>query len=418
MVTNVAVAWIPNTVTTTKSTASSSTCQQTFRLTAIRGNDGEHDIGDNSQRITTQGPSMPTSGRRQLLQEWTAGVVAAATSTAATFVLPAFATDDEAVLVAAVLAPVELTPISPDARKFFNEGRALESQGNMAAAQRLYNKVTKISPRFVYGWSNLGNTQVAIGDLLEADNNYSKAIELCKESSADATAQGFGVKKCTDLYILLLNRGSVRLNTPGRKEDALADLRQANNLRDRPDAVVLQNLARAEEMNGYYSMADKNYNLAISMTANEVNPFWLRSAMVKLQVGDLKGGRDLLKRVEIRFPDAPEVKAASATFLWAMQKQQQPQQSPATAALLTTSTSTSTTTTTTADAAAPKPEINYQIDAQRKFLEIPDRQRLKFIDPKYLEETVAWPPLMIEGVTSIARVVGDYKKLDSPSTSE
>jgi len=409
MVTNVAVAWIPNTVTTTTTKST----ETTFRLTAVRGNDGEeHNIGDNTSQ-----QRMPTSGRRQLLQEWTAGAVAAATSTASAFVLPAFAADDE--VAAAALSPVELTPLSTDAKKFFNEGRALESQGNMAAANRLYNKVTKISPRFVYGWSNLGNTQVAIGDLLEADNNYSKAIELCKESSAGADAQGFGVKKCTDLYILLLNRGTVRLNTPGRKEEALADLRQANNLRERPDAVILQNLARAEEINGYYSMADKNYNLAISMTANEVNPFWLRSAMVKLQVGDLQGGRDLLKRVEVRFPDAPEVKAASATFLWAMQKQKQ--QPPAATALLTTpatpTLTTAKTATTDAAAAAPKPEVNYQIDAQRKFLEIPDRARLKFIDPKYLEETVAWPPIMIEGVTSIARVVGDYKIKDPPPTT-
>lgn len=323
-----------------------------------------------------------------------------------TILPPAFAFGDD-FPTSTGLSPVELTPLSKDAKKFFNEGRALESQGNMAAAQRLYNKVTKISPRFVYGWSNLGNTQVAMGDLPQADDNYSKAIELCQESSADADAQGFGIKKCNDLYVLLLNRGSVRLNTPGRKEDALRDLRQASTLRDRPDAVVLQNLARAEEMNGYFSMADKNYNLAISMTANEVNPYWLRSAMVKLQMGDVKGGRDLLKRVENRFPDAPEVKAASATFLWAMAKEQQQN----------TSSSEDDSTTADAAAAAPKPVVNYQIDAQRKFLEIPDRQRLKFIDPQYLDETVAWPPIMIEGVTSIARIVGDYKSVSSSSSS-
>jgi len=341
----------------------------------------------------------PTSSRRQVFHDLTAGVVAVAT-TVSTSVLPAFA-DEETIVE---LGPVELTPASPDAKKLFNQGRGLESQGNMFAAQRLYAKVTKISPRFVYGWSNLGNTQVALGDLEDADENYSQAIDLCRESSADAAAQGFGVKKCTDLYVLLLNRGTVRLNTPGRKEDALADLRQANALRERPDAVVLQNLARAEEMNGFYSMADKNYNLAISMTANEVNPFWLRSAMVKLQIGDLRGGRDLLKRVEVRFPDAPEVKAASATFLWAMQKQQQNPQQSAAAAMLSNSVASPP-----AAEAAPKPEVDYIIDAQRKFLEIPDRARLRFIDPKYLEETIAWPPAMIEGVTTIARNVGDYK---------
>eukprot|EP00536_Pseudo-nitzschia_multiseries_P016790 jgi/Psemu1/222658/e_gw1.1238.6.1 len=296
--------------------------------------------------------------------------MAVAATAALSPVQPAGAESDTA-----PLPPVEVTPISSDAKKLFNEGRALESQGNMIAAQRLYGKVTKISPRFIYGWSNLGNTQVALGDLPAADENYSKAIALCKESSAEATAQGFGVKKCGDLYVLHLNRGTVRLNTPGRKEEALSDLRIANSLRERPDAVILQNLARAEELNGQFTMADKNYNLAISMTANEVNPFWLRSAMVKLQLGDIQGGRDLLKRVENRFPDAPEVKAASATFF--------------------------------ADAAS-KPD--YLVDAQRKFLEIPDRQRLRFIDPKYLEGTIAWPPLMIEGVTTIARNVGDYNR--------
>ena len=53
-----------------------------------------------------------------------------------------------------VLAPPSLAEestvevaASGDAKKLFNEARALESQGNMAAAQRLYSKVTKISPR-------------------------------------------------------------------------------------------------------------------------------------------------------------------------------------------------------------------------------------------------------------------------------
>ena len=163
-----------------------------------------------------------------------------------------------------------------DARKLFNEGRALESQGNMAAAQRLYSKVTKIAPRFVYGWSNLGNTQTAFGDLDAAEESYTTAVELCNESLR-TTEEGFGKPRCSDLYILLLNRGSLRLNN-GREKDALADLQQAASLRGRPDALVLQNLARAKELNGMYAQADRDYTTAISMTANEVNPFWLRSA--------------------------------------------------------------------------------------------------------------------------------------------
>jgi tetratricopeptide (TPR) repeat protein len=154
-------------------------------------------------------------------------------------------------------------------------------------------------------------------------------------------------------------------------KEALKDLQQASVLRERPDAVVLQNLARAKELNGLYSQADKDYNLAISMTANEVNPFWLRSSLVKFQQGDFKEGFDLLKRVENRFPEAPEVRAAYATFL---------------------------------------AEKGNQIAAQQKFLEIPDRQRLKYSDIDYLTKVISWPPAMIDGISSLATAVGDKRK--------
>jgi len=256
-----------------------------------------------------------------------------------------------------------------DARKLFNEGRALESQGNMAAAQRIYTKVTKVSPRFIYGWSNLANTEVAFGDLTSAEENYSKAIDLCKESIGDGEEK-FGVPRCSDMYVLRLNRGTVRLNNDMPKE-ALKDLQQASILRERPDAIILQNLARANEVNGLYNQADKDYNLAISMTANEVSPFWLRSAIVKFQVGNTKEGFDILKRVENRFPEAPEVRAAYAIFLAAN---------------------------------------GDQIAAQRKFLEIPDRQRLRYSDSNYLVKVISWPPAMIDAISKLAQAIGDDKR--------
>jgi tetratricopeptide (TPR) repeat protein len=208
-----------------------------------------------------------------------------------------------------------------------------------------------------------------MGDLINAEENYSTAIQLCRESLT-GVEEKFGVKRCSDLYILLLNRGTVRLNS-GMPKEALADLQQASILRERPDAIILQNLARAKELNGLYSQADRDYTLAISMTANEVNPFWLRSSLVKFQLGSTKDGLDLLKRVENRFPEAPEVRAAYATFLAAG---------------------------------------GDQIAAQRKFLEIPDRQRQKYLDNDYLTKVISWPPTMIEGVTNIAKAVGDDKR--------
>lgn len=252
-----------------------------------------------------------------------------------------------------------------DAKKLFNEGRALEMQGNMAAAQRLYNKVTLVAPRFVYGWSNLGNTQVALGALNPADDSYTKAIGLCQESLQQEG--GLGVQQCNDLYLLFLNRGCLRLNN-GMTKEALSDLQQADKLRGRPDAIILQNLARAKELNGYYSSADRDYTVAISMTANEVNPFWLRSALVKLQIGDVKGGYDLFKRVENRFPEAPEVRAAYSVFLAAN---------------------------------------GDQVAGQQKFLEIPDRQRSNYSDKTYMTQTVSWPPAALDTLSKVTKAVGD-----------
>jgi len=274
---------------------------------------------------------------------------------------PSFAED-------AVLEP-PLAALAGDAKKLFNDGRAFESNGNVAGARRLYDKVTKIEPRFIYGWSNLGNTQVALGDLAPAEESYSTAISLCREN-LERTEKGFGIRRCDDLSILLLNRGSLRLNNRMQKE-ALDDLEASSVLRGKPDAVILQNLARAREVNGYYSLSDRDYTLAISMTANEVNPFWLRSALVKLQVGDIKDGFDLLQRVENRFPEAPEVKAAYATFLQAK---------------------------------------GDQVAAQRKYLEIPDRQREKFTQKDYLKQVISWPPAAIDTVNRISAAVGDDKR--------
>jgi len=256
-----------------------------------------------------------------------------------------------------------------DTKKLFNEGRALEAQGNILAAQRLYSKVTKIAPNFIYGWSNLGNTLVAQGQLPQAEESYSKAISLCEENikQVGEGEDSFGKPKCKDLYLILLNRGSVRLNNDMPKE-ALVDLRKSNAIRGRPDATILQNLARAEEVNALYSQSDRSYTTAISMTANEVNPIWLRSSMVKYQIGDMTSAMDLMKRVDNRFPEAPEVRAAYAVLLHAKGDED---------------------------------------SARKKFLEIPDRQREKYSDATYVDKVVAWPPKMKEGLEYLTKAVGD-----------
>jgi hypothetical protein len=77
------------------------------------------------------------------------------------------------------------------------------------------------------------------------------------------------------------------------------------------------------------------------------------------------------KKFNHSFPEAPEVRAAYATFLAAK---------------------------------------GDQIAAQRKFLEIPDIQRKKFIQDDYLKKVISWPPVAIDSITKIASAVGDDKR--------
>lgn len=275
--------------------------------------------------------------------------------------------------------PIEIVPSNKDVQKLFNEGRIYETQGNINAAYRIYNKIVQLQPNFVYGHSNLGNAQTIVGDLKGAEQSYTTAINLCNEFDVQQeqrrlennnNKQFFGERQrgCTDLYVLYLNRGCIRLNTLGQAKNALSDLQQANALRARPDSILLQNLARAQELNSEYDNANSNYDIAIQMTANEVSPFWIRSVLTKYQLNDIQGGFNLLKRINNRFPDVTEVKAAYATFLY---------------------------------------KQNDTIGSKQLFLTIPNKQRLNYSNIQYLQQTVQWPPKMIDTVLLLAKEVGD-----------
>ena len=75
-----------------------------------------------------------------------------------------------------------------------------------------------------------------------------------------------------------------------------------------------------------------------------------------------------MRRVENRFPEAPEVRAGYAVLLLGKGEED---------------------------------------SARKKFLEIPDRQRLKYSDDNYLNTVVAWPPAMQDGINYLSKVVGD-----------
>lgn len=217
----------------------------------------------------------------------------------------------------------------------------------------------------------------ALGSLKEAEESYTKSIELCKikeqQIKDNVDNRMFGIKGCDDLYVLYLNRGTTRLaldTTPTVKKDALEDIEKAALLRGQPDVLVYQNRARGRELNGLYTLADSDYDVAISMSKDGVAPYWLRAALVKFQLNRYTEALSLIRRVEQRFPEAPEVRATLAALYSAMGD----------------------------------PD-----GARRKFLEIPTTTRLLYSDPAYLTQTIAWPPLAQYHITQVAKDVGDAK---------
>jgi tetratricopeptide (TPR) repeat protein len=214
--------------------------------------------------------------------------------------------------------------------------------------------------------------------LREAEDSYTKSIELCKIQELkkqDNIDNGmFGSKSCDNLYVLYLNRGTTRLalNTTTAKvrQEALDDLEEAAKLRGQPDALIFQNRARGRELNGLYTLADSDYDLAISMSKDGVAPYWLRAALVKFELNRYTEALSIIRRVEQRFPEAPEVRATLAALYSAM-----------------------------GDADS----------AQRKFLEIPVPTRLQYSDPSYLTQTIVWPPKPLYHITQLAKAVGDAK---------
>ena len=210
----------------------------------------------------------------------------------------------------------------------------------------------------------------------EAEESYTKSIDLCKiqeeqlNSNTDTNVL-FGTNKpCEDLYVLYLNRGTTRLvqNTNSSTQKALSDLELAAKLRRQPDAIVLQNRARGRELNGLYELADADYDLAISMSKDGVAPFWLRAALVKFQLNRITEALSLIRRVEQRFPEAPEVRAALAALYNAM-----------------------------GDTAG----------ARQKFLEIPNVARLNYSNTTYVTQTIAWPPTALYHIAQVAKDSGD-----------
>ena len=94
-------------------------------------------------------PVNPEKSRRAILRSAIPAWAISSLPLVSSFGNPSLAAFDDsntAGTAATTMDGVEVIP-KGDIKKLFNEARAMESQGNMPAAQRIYAKITKVAPR-------------------------------------------------------------------------------------------------------------------------------------------------------------------------------------------------------------------------------------------------------------------------------
>ncbi|MCP4238078.1 MAG: tetratricopeptide repeat protein [Aestuariibacter sp.] len=133
--------------------------------------------------------------------------------------------------------------------KLYNEGRALQQQAKLSAAERAYRKAIKISPDFVEALNNLGNVLVDRERHKEAAGTYRKAQKLRPD------------------HAMLLNNLGNALQLQGENEKAIEWFNRA--LAQDPDyADAYSNLGNA--LNGLNDLdkAIDSYRKAINIDPN------------------------------------------------------------------------------------------------------------------------------------------------------
>jgi len=174
------------------------------------------------------------------------------------------ATDWEAVLERVILAlkervgehqitgsPIESQPNIPLAKKQFDRGNVLKSQGRFAEAIAYFKNALVLQPNLIEAATNLAVTLHQTGDLAEAATYYQRAIEIDPNC---AQAQN-------NLGILLQDRGSIA--------DAVSCFQKAIALNPLY-AKALNNLGATLQQQGELSSAIACFQQALSVNSNYV----------------------------------------------------------------------------------------------------------------------------------------------------
>jgi tetratricopeptide (TPR) repeat protein len=173
--------------------------------------------------------------------------------------------------------------------------------GNFPAALESYNQLVQAEPNFAPAQSNRANVLVAQGKLAAAIPDYTAALELAPYES--------------DVWVVLVNRGCVYLSL-GETQSALDDFNAALAKGNGDPTAIYSNRAACFERQANWDRALRDYQRAIEANASDVQPWWVRYAMVLFERDRSQEAVGILKRVATRF-NASDVHAALAGVLFA-----------------------------------------------------------------------------------------------------
>lgn len=173
--------------------------------------------------------------------------------------------------------------------------------GNFPAALDSYNKLVEVEPNFAPARSNRANVLVAQGKLAASIPDYTAALELAPVES--------------DVWVVLVNRGCVYLAL-GQEQSALDDFNAALARGNGDATAIYSNRAACFERQEKWDRALRDYQRAIEANASDVQPWWVRYALVLFEEGRSADAVGILKRVAARY-DASDVHAALAGVLFA-----------------------------------------------------------------------------------------------------
>lgn len=173
--------------------------------------------------------------------------------------------------------------------------------GNFPAAVDSYNKLVEAEPSFAPARSNRANVLVAQGKLTASIPDYTAALELAPLES--------------DVWVVLVNRGCVFLAL-GQVQSALDDFNAALARGNGDLTAIYSNRASCFERQEKWDRALRDYQRAVEANASDVQPWWMRYALVLFEEDRSQDAVGILKRVATRY-DASEVHAALAGVLFA-----------------------------------------------------------------------------------------------------